>query len=87
MTLNGKTYNPKLPNFQPCGIVWLTVVNSIFSYTTNCRCKKDKNGNMNCNLKTSPRIKLKALIRQKCENSGVRSNVLTYVKIRILIYI
>jgi len=40
------------------------------SYSTNCRCKKDKNGKMNCNLKTSPRIKLKALIRQKCENAG-----------------
>ena len=39
----------------------------------NCRCKKDKSGEMQCHLKTQPRLKLKSLIRKECDGRKVIS--------------
>ena len=45
----------------------------ISSFSMNCRCKKDKSGEMQCHLKTQPRLKLKSLIRKECDGRKVIS--------------
>ena len=45
----------------------------LFSFSMNCRCKKDKSGEMQCHLKTQPRLKLKSLIRKECDGRKVIS--------------